>query len=73
MMVDTPASADIACGEPERARFDRLVDTDPVRLISAAARIEACLAAEDRKHMLERHPPDRFRRSTQTDIAPAAR
>lgn len=68
MVLDTSAIAAILFDEPERARFDRLIEADPVRLISAATRVEACLVVEGRKRDAGRRQLDRFLAVTGAEV-----
>jgi ribonuclease VapC len=43
MIVDTSALIAIAWNEPERARFEDVIEADPVRLISAASVLEGAI------------------------------
>jgi ribonuclease VapC len=43
MVVDTSALIAIAWGEPERGRFQDMIEREPVRLISAASVLEASI------------------------------
>ena len=43
MVIDTSALIAIAWGEPERERFQDLIEREPVRLISAASVLEASI------------------------------
>jgi ribonuclease VapC len=70
MVLDTSAIVAILFDEPERVRFDRLIEADPVRLISAATRVEACLVIEGRKQTLGRRLLDRFLALSGADIVP---
>jgi ribonuclease VapC len=70
MALDTSAIIAILLDEPERARFDRLIDADPVRLISAASRVEACLVIEGRKRAPGRRRLDRFPALTRAEVMP---
>jgi ribonuclease VapC len=49
MVLDTSALLAILFDEPERDAFTRLIENDPVRLLSAANRVEVTLVVEGRK------------------------
>lgn len=49
MVIDTSAILTILFDEPERHAFSRLVAADPVRLLSAANRVEVAIVVEARK------------------------
>jgi ribonuclease VapC len=49
MVIDTSAIIAILLDEPERAAFDRHIEVDPVRLVSAVGRVEAGMVIETRK------------------------
>jgi len=48
MVIDTSAILALMFGEPEAPQFRELVETDPVRLISAATLVEAAIVVEAR-------------------------
>lgn len=48
MVVDTSALVAILLEEPERARFDRAIEADPVRLVTAATLVETALVIDNR-------------------------
>ncbi len=48
MVIDTSAMTAIALDEPEAARFEQLIASDPVRLISAATVLETAMVLETR-------------------------
>jgi len=48
MVLDTSALLAILLDEPERRRFNELIEADPVRLISAANVLEAAIVLESR-------------------------
>ena len=60
MVIDTSAILAILMGEAEGHAFIRLIEGDPVRLLSAANRIEACLVVESRKGHAGRVVLERF-------------
>ena len=49
MVLDTSAIVAILLNEPERRRFDRLIEKDSIRLLSAATLVEVALVIEGRK------------------------
>lgn len=60
MVIDTSALVAILLGESERATFTRLIVADPVRLFSAANRIETSIVIESRKGEAGRNDFARF-------------
>lgn len=54
MVIDTSAIVAILLDEPERARFNRLIEADDVRLISAVTRVEAAFVVEGRRREVGR-------------------
>ena len=60
MVIDTSAILAILMGEADGHAFIRLIEDDPVRLLSAANRIEACLVVESRKGHAGRLDLERF-------------
>jgi len=48
MVIDTSAVAAILFDEPERRRFNELIEADPTRLISAATLLESGIVVEGR-------------------------
>lgn len=49
MVIDTSALVAILTGEPEALQFSRLIESDPVRLVSAVSVLEASLVLGARK------------------------
>jgi ribonuclease VapC len=49
MVIDTSAILAILFDEPERRRFNELIEADGIRLISAATFLEAALVVESRR------------------------
>jgi len=49
MVIDTSALVAILFNEPERHRFNELIEADETRLISAATLLEASLVIESRR------------------------
>jgi ribonuclease VapC len=68
MVIDTSAICAILFDEAERARFDRLIDEDNVRMVSAVTRVEAAFVVEGRKGGAGRERLDRFFRLTTAEI-----
>jgi ribonuclease VapC len=60
MVLDTSAIVAILFDEPERSYFDRLIDNDAIRLVSAVTRVEATFVVEGRKGVPGRAKLDRF-------------
>lgn len=70
MVIDTSAIVAILFNEPERAAFDRRIEDDPIRLVSAASRVEATFVIESRKGEAGRERLERFFRLTGAEIVP---
>jgi ribonuclease VapC len=70
MVLDTSAIVAILLDEPERSAFDRRIENDPKRLVSAASRVEATLVIEGRKGEAGRARLDRFFRLTGAEVVP---
>jgi ribonuclease VapC len=68
MLIDTSAIIAILLDEPERAAFDRHIEADPVRLVSAVGRVEAGIVIETRKGVAGQRRLDRFLHLIATDI-----
>jgi ribonuclease VapC len=68
MVIDTSAICAILFDEAERAPFDRLIDEDNVRMVSAVTRVEAAFVVEGRKGEAGRERLDRFFRLTTAEI-----
>jgi ribonuclease VapC len=68
MVIDTSAIVAILLDEPERAAFDRHIEADPVRLVSAVGRVEAGMVIETKKGVAGRRRLDRFLHLIGTDI-----
>ncbi len=60
MVVDSSAVVAILENEPERARFDRLIAADEVRLMSAVGRVECTCVVEGRRREPGRAALERF-------------
>jgi ribonuclease VapC len=70
VVIDTSAIAAILFDEPEKPHLDRLIDRDPVRLVSAATRVEATFVIEGRKGPEGRLRLDRFFALTGASVVP---
>jgi ribonuclease VapC len=70
MVLDTSAILAILLDESERAAFDRRIEHDPIRLVSAACRVEATFVIEGRKGEAGRERLERFFRITGARIMP---
>jgi ribonuclease VapC len=70
MVLDTSAIVAILLDEPERTAFDRRIEADPTRLVSAASRVEATFVIEGRKGEAGRERLTRFFRLTGAEIVP---
>lgn len=60
MVLDTSAILAILFDEPERGDFNRRIEADPVRLLSAGNRVEVALVVEGRKREAGRVDVERF-------------
>ena len=58
MVIDTSAIVAILLDEPERAAFDRHIEADPVRLVSAVGRVEAGMVIAMEPHIGNWHLQD---------------
>jgi ribonuclease VapC len=70
MVLDTSAIVAILLDEPEGAAFARRIEDDPIRLVSAASRVEATFVIEGRKGEPGRQRLDRFFRLTGAEVVP---
>jgi ribonuclease VapC len=70
MVLDTSAIVAILSNEPERERFIRLIETAPIRRLSAANRVEATLVIEGRKRDPGRADLDLFLSEAEVEIVP---
>jgi ribonuclease VapC len=70
MVLDTSAIVAILLDEPERTAFDRLIEDDPQRLVSAITRVEATFVIESRKGEPGRERLERFFRLTGAEVVP---
>jgi ribonuclease VapC len=71
MVIDTSAIVATLLDEPDRAAFDRLIEDDPTRLVSAITRVEATFVIESRKGEPGRERLDRFFRLTGAEVVAA--
>lgn len=70
MVLDTSAIAAILFDEPERARFDRLIEQAGARMISTATLLEATLVVEGRKGVAAAGIVDRFVEAAEIERMP---
>jgi ribonuclease VapC len=70
MVLDTSAIVAILSNEPEREHFIRLIETAPIRRLSAANRVEASLVIEGRKRDAGRTDLDLFLSEAEVEIVP---
>jgi ribonuclease VapC len=70
MVLDTSAIVAILSNELERERFIRLIETAPIRRLSAANRVEATLVIEGRKRDAGRVDLDLFLSEADVEIVP---
>ncbi len=70
MVIDSSALAAILLGEPEQHRFNTLIDSDRVRLVSAATLVEISIVIEARKGQLGIAELDLLIRRAQIEIVP---
>ena len=68
MVIDSSALAAILLAEPERHRFNMLIDKDRVRLLSAATLVEISVVIEARKGELGLREFDLLIRLAQVEI-----
>lgn len=68
MVLDTSAIVAILLDEAERFAFNRLIESDPIRLLSAATRVEATLVIERRRGEVGRADLDRFLREARIEV-----
>jgi ribonuclease VapC len=71
MVIDTSAIVAILLDEPERPAFDRLIENDATRLVSAITRVEVTFVIESRKGEPGRERLDRFFRLTGAEVVAA--
>ena len=70
MVLDSSAILAILLDEPERPGFTRLIEQDPMRLVSAATLVEVSIVIESRKGELGRRLLERFLELTGAEVAP---
>lgn len=70
MVIDTSALIAILTDEPERAGYNRLIETSAVRLVSAATVLEAALVIESRKGEYGGRELDLFLHRARFEIVP---
>ena len=70
MVLDTSVIVAILLDEPGHRMFDRRIEEDPRRLVSAATRIEATFVIEGRKGAAGRERRERFFDLTSAKIMP---
>jgi len=68
MVIDTSAIVAVLLDEPEHYDFDRLIDADSVRLVSAVTRVEAAMVIEGRRGDAGRLRLERFFQITRAEI-----
>jgi ribonuclease VapC len=68
MVIDTSAIVAILLDEAEHYDFDRLIQADDVRLVSAVTRVEAAFVIEGRRGHAGRVRLDRFFQLTDVEI-----
>jgi ribonuclease VapC len=68
MVIDSSAIIAILLNEPERLAFDRQIEADAIRLISAVSRVEAGIVIETRKGEAGQRLLDRFLLLVATDV-----
>jgi len=70
MIIDTSALIAILFDEPERRRFNELIEADETRLVSAATLVEASLVIEARRGEAAGRELDLFLHRAQVSIVP---
>jgi ribonuclease VapC len=70
MVLDSSAILAILLDEPERPGFARLIEQDPMRLVSAATLVEVSIVVESRKGESGRRLLQRFLALTAAEIVP---
>ena len=69
MVLDSSAILAILLDEPERPSFTRLIEQDPMRLVSAATLVEVSIVIESRKGEAGRQLLERFLELTAAEVA----
>jgi ribonuclease VapC len=70
MVIDTSAVLAILLDEPERRRFDEVIEFHARRLISAGTLLESAIVIESRRGEIGRRALDAFLRESQFEIVP---
>ncbi|HSO41974.1 MAG TPA: type II toxin-antitoxin system VapC family toxin [Rhodospirillales bacterium] len=70
MVIDTSAILAMLFDEPEADEFERLVEADPVVLVSAVSRVEAAFVVEGRKGDAGRIRLNRFFELVRAEVVP---
>jgi len=70
MVIDTSAFLAILANEPERRRFNELIEADPKRVASAATLLEAGIALESRSGEMAGRELDLFVHRARIEIIP---
>lgn len=70
MVLDSSAILAVLLDEPERSSFNRLIEQDPTRLVSAATLVEVTMVIESRRGEPGRRLLERFLELTAAGIAP---
>ena len=70
MVIDTSAILAMLFDEPEADEFERLVEADPVVLVSAVSRVEAAFVIEGRKGDAGRIRLNRFFELVRAEVVP---
>ena len=70
MVIDTSAIVAILFDEPERRRFNELIEADGIRLISAATFLEAALVIESRRGEAAGRELDLLMHRAQVSVVP---
>jgi ribonuclease VapC len=72
MVIDTSAILAMLFDEPEADEFERLVEADPVVLVSAVSRVEATFVIEGRKGDAGRIRLNRFLELSGAEVIPVS-
>lgn len=70
MVIDTSAILAMLFDEPEADEFERLVEADPVVLVSAVSRVEAVFVVEGRKGNAGRIRLNQFFELVRAEVVP---